>query len=48
MQEFGEWLVLPVVIGVVSAALWTQVRPSVRLRKALNKSDQRTRAFHRH
>lgn len=49
MQDFaGEWLVLPAVIGVVSAAVWAQMRPSLRLRKALNKSDQRARAFHRH
>jgi hypothetical protein len=49
MQEFArEWIVLPAVIGVVSAALWAQVRPSMKLRKALNTSDQRTRSFHRH
>jgi len=49
MQELaGEWLVLPAVIGFLSAAVWTQVRPSMRLRRAMNKSDQRARAFHRH
>jgi hypothetical protein len=49
MQDFvGEWLVLPAAIGVVAAAVWTRVHPSMRLRKALDKSDQRARSLHRH
>lgn len=49
MQEFaGEWLVLAAVVGVLSAVVWMQARPFIRLRRAMSRSDQRARAFHRH
>ena len=50
MEEMSGNVVILLLAGVSVAGgwLWTQVRPSHRVRRAMQRADERARALHRH
>jgi len=48
MNEWvGNWMLVPMAVGVVAVLAWARMRPSLRVRRAIQKAEERERSARR-